>query len=768
MLFENFFNKLFSLHHIIKLNDTLMIDKLEEQKNNLFVHINKSDSILYCICLSSTGNTANFLSEQKINQLFENFVFAKNARIYQALYKKGIIQKNLIFSSNYELLELMAKGMDGYFLTDEEIVNTMYELFDGVDYGIVDKAIKPSSYLIEELEYDDIAYSFNGIIKESLYNSFLNKKVKLFQSYKAKARRSPVNLTHLFSINFEGVIWNSIEFNKDVINTLLTRKRHQAFVDGKDKNFKELTTAFNGNDIDLALINSSLFLTKGDSNTAIEIGGTLGLEYFEKHIQKIKYVANTPILARDGYFDVVVNRDYFYNFFSSVHKRTLKNANFYGIDINGNFFNGRFDKTTEHHSNKSSDFLILGVKGSGKTTFTNGILAQTLNFSVDKTKTKILGNTQAGINQNKIRYFDIKNSGRVLAELIAEEYPNYVQFINTSLNEFSFNPVNLKHWVNETGRVEVDQDELTMNILLLSIVLEAKNRSDDAGLNASEQALFKGVVTNIYANNMYEPDHIMSFKSSHPKVYQQLINLGYRDPQNIKEVTHAGYEYLKVPTLRTIIKGVKTLAEDSHNVNTQNIAKQLLTKLELIDKIGIFSNYDKFDLEDTNFLHIDFDPVKDLDEYVPIFLAFFLKMYRMDKINQVKDKAKGIDRVYITYVFEEAKNVLEQKSFEEFIAKFINEARSYRIKVGFTTQLVSHVPNHVFSQIANKFFLFPEKNQKKALIDDLVAKAKPDEQTQELMWKTPEFGVLLWNEHGSSAFKLALTNKEVEAYGQSQ
>jgi uncharacterized protein YbjQ (UPF0145 family) len=174
---------------------------------------------------------------------------------------------------------------------------------------------------------------------------------------------------------------------------------------------------------------------------------------------------------------------------------------------------------------------------------------------------------------------------------------------------------------------------------------------------------------------------------------------------NIENITHEGYEFLKVPTLETVYKNIGIVSKEGSNENIQNIALSLESKIKTILSIGIFSGLDKINYANANFLHIDFDPIKDLDEYVPIFLSLFLKLYRMDKLTQLDLLDNGIERPYITYIFEEAKNVLSQESFEDFIAKFINEARSYRIKVGFTTQLISHVPAHIFTQVGNNAFL---------------------------------------------------------------
>ncbi len=396
-------------------------------------------------------------------------------------------------------------------------------------------------------------------------------------------------------------------------------------------------------------------------------------------------------------------------------------------------------------------------------------MAQTFNYGMSEDRLFRIGDPIQGMKENKLRHFDIKKSGMVLAKLMKNEFPKDVKFINTSLDEFLYNPVNITHKRKDDGSVSIDQNELTLNILLLSIVLESKNKiKDKVGLDASEQALLKSIITELYLSQNYECDYIIALKEVNRETYDELIALGYDELTNIENITHEGYEFLKVPTLETVYKNIGIVSKEGSNENIQNIALSLESKIKTILSIGIFSGLDKINYANANFLHIDFDPIKDLDEYVPIFLSLFLKLYRMDKLTQLDLLDNGIERPYITYIFKEAKNVLSQESFEDFIAKFINEARSYRIKVGFTTQLISHVPAHIFTQVENKFLLFPGKNKRNMLIDEITMVAKMDEKTIELMHRTPEYGIVLWNEHGSSSFKPAMSKEEIEAYGQAQ
>ncbi|MCK9476243.1 MAG: hypothetical protein M0R46_10000 [Candidatus Muirbacterium halophilum] len=757
-------NYLLNFKNYIEIDDTLTVDKLDVN-DPYALYINSKSKVLYCIQLASAGNLENFVDHTTINKIFEAYNYAENSRLTQVFYKQSLSQKNLLFSSNKDLLSVIAKKLEAEFLEYDEMIDTIYQLFLNNSFFVEKKQIHSNFNLSENLNYEVLSRSFNVAVKDSIYNNF--SKINIFQGYKARKRSNNIQLSRLFRLDWEGVIFNTIEINKEVVKNLITIRKNQAFIDGKEKPFKELLYNYDNNNIELAVLNSVIFFSKGDLNSSIEIGSILGIDYFEKFIDKEKYLKFTPLIARDNYFDMIIDKDFLYGFIGSAHKKNVDNADFYGTDINGAFWNYRFDKTTNDHYNKSSDFWVLGTKGSGKTTFVNAMLSQVLNLSFDKEKEFKLGNFGDAYYKNKIRYFDIKKSGLLLANLLSEKAPATIKFMNTSISDFSFNPVNIRKYINDDGLEVIDENELTMNILLLSIILESKNKDGKAGLNASEQAMLKNIIVLIYNNNLYDCDYIEALEKQNPKIFKELINLGYSKLDNLKNVKEKDYDFLKVPTLNTAVKNVKAITQNKQNENQSSIAYGLLTKLELIESIGIFNGHDKFNFEDANFIHIDFDPIKDLDEYVPVFLSLFMRMYRFDKFIQEQSNDKN-NRPYITYIMEEAYNVTSQQSFEPLLAKFINEARSYRIKIGFITQLIEHIPPNIIKQVANKFFLFPSKNQRKHLIDGIKDVLQLDNQTVELMNNTPEFGVVLVNEHSSSSFKLDISKEEVELYGQAQ
>jgi len=761
----------------LDLNDTIAIDNLDKDDKYKIV-LNKRNLYYYCIELAGDSNTEIFLGEVEIEQIFDNFKNEDDAKVINVMLKKGEFQRNLIFSKNKKLLEYMAKKLSASFVEDLKAITYLYDMFLDNNYYVKNKK-QFSNFSLEKINLNNLSGSFNSFVKDAIAKQF--KDTACYQGYTIKNKIGNAEISKFFKLDFEGTLFNTFDFSKDKLSHLIETRKKESFFDGNSKPFKDILQMVNSGNVNCALFNSTLFIKKPNIATILEIGECFAVEYAEKHNTVNTYIKNTPLLVRDTYHDAIANEEFCIGMIGTCHKKSLEKyeADFYAKDLHGAFFNYNFSYTTDDSGNKSSDFTTIGIKGTGKTTFVSAMIAQLLNFNPTNNEEKAnrLNSFSEGLKKNKIRYFDIKKSGYTVMKLLEKKDPEAVVFIETSLNKFRFNLMNIKHEIDSDGIVHLDRDELALNVLLTSIIIESKEKNaagtdgpSKAGLNAFESSILTKSIAEIYEKKVYMDRQIRAFKSENIVGYNKLMKLGYSPNQNINEVTESGFDYLRVPTLKTLIKYVTGISADRGNTTIQNHAGALLAKLILIDSMNIFSGYDQLDYKDVNILHIDFDPVKDLPEYIPIFLSLFLKIYRSDKMEQEKiaiDKGRD-ERPYISFIFEEAKNVTEQPSFLEFFLKVSNEARSYRIKQGFISQLVSHIPKAIFKQISNKFFLLPAKNQKEHLITDIDEAINIDDRTKKLLRDTPEFGVVLINEHGSSSFALDMTEEEIKIFGQSQ
>lgn len=753
---------LLNIKQNIEINSTLTVDALDAN-DEYCIYINSKQKKLYAVELSGTGNVQKTLEDKDIEIIYDTFSYDDNSIITQVFYKQNMEQKNIIFTPNKDISEIFAKRLDAKRLNYNDMIDLLYKLFLNNSYYIKDKELHSNIDIANNLKYEVLSRSVNIAITDAVYNNF--NKLELYQGFRVKKRLSSIETSKLFQLNWNGVIFNTYDLSRTSTELLISTRKNQAFVDGKQKPLSELLDKYRAGEVKLATFNSSILLENGGLNSAIDIGNVLNIDYQVKLLNKEKYIKYTPLCQIDHYFDCIIDIDFIYGAFSNIHKQHVSSPDFYGYDTNGAFFTGRLDKPTNNHSNKSMDSLILGVKGSGKTTATNILFSQILGISLSEDIAYKNGDFDTLYNRNKIRYFDIKKSGLKIAHLLHDKKPESVKFITTNLADFSFNPLNIKRETSSSGKTTIDENELTMNILLLSIILESKNRDGQSGLTGAEQATLKKIIMEIYENNLYDLDYVEKFKTENPRIYNEFIQLGYKDTDSLNVIKEKEYDFLKSPTLDTALKRCFGLSKDTSNANQASIASGLYAKLELIKTINIFNGHDKFNFEDGNFIHIDFDPVKDLDEYIPVFLSLFIKIYRNDKFMQENDTSGN--RPYIRYVMEEANNVTSQSSFSDLLAKFINEARSYRISITFITQLPEHIPAHMFKQVANKFILLPSANQRNILINDIKEKLELSDADVKLANETKEFFMLWFNEHGTSSFQLGATKEEIDFYGQS-
>lgn len=758
----NFLSLIWETINVRNIANTLTVDGFSNDDDNC-LFINKADKELYCLELVGSGNTPSRISQNKINTFFEDYKKDKNAHFMTAFVNDpdNNFQRVYIFGNNKDLLTLISKDLDVPFLNALEVLNVLFDVYLDNSYYVKNKLQHRDINLSEQINYGYITETFNKLVKDSVYKNF--NDLNVYQAYKFRQRVKRVDLTRLFQLKWHGVIWTYTDFSSGMVESVLKDRITQGLFAGYNKNFKDLRRKYRANEIELAVRHSVVFLKNGNKTVVSEIGDILNTNYRERSLFNKKLLQFTPLKFRDKNWDNLIDKDFLKDSISVVHKQTTGNANFYGKDINGSHIDFNFSATTASKRNKSSNFLMLGVIGSGKTTNLNGMIGQTVGYRLGDEKAKEL-------DSQNFRIFDIKKSCYTISKKLSEVHPDDVFMMDASLGKFAYNPINVSFEKRADGKININENELAMNILLLSIALEAKsNNSKDAGLNTAEQGIFKDAVKHVFASE-YEGETIRFFKDSHPDTYKKLKDLGYADLTKTHEIKESGFDFIKVPTLDIITTQVDLYTDNPKDeIRAQN-AKTLFSKLKDIASIGIFSGYDKFDIKSVKYLYMDFDNIKGTDEFIPVFLAMFNKLFTIDKYNQRKIESElgRQHRPYITYIFEEAFNLFSNPSFELYLKKFVNESRSDRIKAGFILQIVKQVPDYVLDQVENKFFLFPSANKRTALIDEIEEVLKPNKETVELFNKVPEYGIALWNEHNTSAFLLDMTPEEIEFYGQDQ
>lgn len=766
--------------NIASMDDILAVESISFEDDTLVYLNKKNQRELYAIELSSSGTNTKYLDSRVIDDMFKNFKQQSNAYYIIAYLKKGYYQKTYIFANEKEILQLISKNLQVNFLNNLELTNVIFDLLCDQNYFIntVKKKIERDIEAVAKVQFESLYSSYYRLASDSVYKLLSNKKrsIDIYQAYRHGNVQKRSDITSLYRLKWEGVIFQYVDFSNREVSRKINNLKTQALYEGKNK--KEFDMLFEKHEadlIDLAVVNTVGIFKDIDTTTVSLIEKCLNLDLQKREIFARKIVKYLPLKKRDTTCDLLVEKQTtLYDTIGVVHKAVTKDADFIGFDVNGAFVDIGFNYNTANEPNKNSMYLILGVAGSGKTTFTNGFIGQMIGVDFDKlnrlSKEELKAYDQKelirDLDTQYIRDFDIKHSGKKLAELIKKVDSKDTQFIDASLNNFSYNPFNLSYQTDMNGQKVIDENELSMNILLLGITLECRSKSSEKnGFDIGEESILKEAVRKLFNMN-FKSIHVKSIETTHREVYNELIASGYCNLDSLDDIKDVRYNFLKVPTLKHIMKEVELQTQYTSDEQRTRDAKSLYSKIKNIDSMKIFSSYDNADIKLSKYLYIDFEEIKLVPEFIPIFLAMFNRMYNEDKKSQRRLQAAGKPRPQITYKFEEAFNLFSQPSFELYLQKFINEARSEKIRGGFITQTVAQVPEYVYRQVANKFFLFPQGNAKNQLIESITEVMKPREETIELMHKTPEFGVLLWNEHGNSVFKLNLSQDEIDVYGQ--
>jgi len=766
--------------NVASMDDILTVESISFEDNTMLYLNKKNQRELYAIELSSSGTNTKYLDNRVIDDIFKNFKHQNNAFYITAYVKKGFYQKTYIFANEKEILKLIAKNLQVNFLNNLELTNVIFDLLCDQNYFInsVQKRVERDIEAVAAVQFENLYSSFYRLASDSVYKLLSNKKnnIDVYQAYRYGSIHKRSDITSLYRLQWEGVIFQYVDFSNIQVTRKINNLKTQGLYEGKDKkDYEALLKKHEADLIDLSIVNTVCIFKDMENTTASLIEKCLNLDLQKREIFARKIVKYLPIKKRDTTCDLLVEKQMsLYDTIGVVHKATTKDADFIGFDVNGAFIDIGFNNNTVVEPNKNSMFLILGVSGSGKTTFTNGFIGQMIGIDFQKLSTlskeelKVYSQKELlrDLDTQYIRDFDIKRSGKKLAELIQKVDSKDTQFMSASLNNFAYNPFNISYELDAQSKKVIDENELSLNVLLLAITLECRSKAGEAsGFTIGEESILKEAVRKLYNMN-FKNIYVKSIENTHKEIYQELLDAGYCNLDSLGDINDSRYDFLKVPTLKHVMKEIELQTQFTADEQRTRDAKSLYSKLKNIDSMKIFSSYDNADIKLTKYLYLDFEEIKMIPEFIPIFLAIFNRMYNEDKKNQRRLQAQGKKRPQITYKFEEAFNLFVQPSFELYLQKFINEARSEKIRGGFITQTVEQVPEYVYKQVANKFFLFPQGNAKNQLIESITAVMKPRDETIELMHKTPEYGVLLWNEHGNSVFKLKLSQEEIDIYGQ--
>lgn len=732
-------------------NKTITIDGFSKD-DEYCLNVNSFFKTIYCVELARTGNSPVYMSDEQMENIFNDHRNDDKGYLIWALLKKDLYQRNYIFTFSKQLAERFEVGMGARKLHALEIINAIYDLFLDNEYGIQNKNLKPMLNVAEKINYENPFSTFNSVIKEAVYGNAIDADV--FQSYQFLPNGKAVDLYDLFKMDYTGALFTYVSFSKSAVKTALDKRISESRYLGTHKQFKELLESYDNGDKKLALINSVLFLKKGyKSSIPGDIGNKIKTTFVRKQLFKKDIIRHSPLKKRDVKFDRIVDSSFFHKYFVMVHKINTDVPDFYGKDLMGGFVNYGLRYPTRFVKNTRPHTLILGPTGSGKTTTVGKIMSSMLEVDYNTWFARKL-------HAKYFRAFDIKNSMRELGVRLATNPKNDIKSLSADLNLFRYNLVNVSE-IGAGDKKSIDLTELAFASDLLSVIVETLGKGKEDTLSAEASGLFKELLRQLYENKNYVGVAISSLLYDDPVAYHNLIKLGYKDYQLTTDTVEPEYEYLRKPVLNNLINEVKQFQKirDLSEIKRQT-AQYLESKLDAVNALGYFSGYDRIDLKTGKYLYFNMDAIKDVPEFIPIFLAIFNKVYTADKKRQEELRLSGKPRPEINYIFEEANNYFIVEAFKPIFMKLAAEARSYDIVLIFVTQRIESVPAYIFTQIESKIILFPAAEEKNEIIKGIKETANPPEHIMDLFEKTPQFGMTIWYEHGGFVMKFELDEIE--------
>lgn len=718
---------------------------------------------LYVVEFNSGSSLPNFVSNDFIDSLAKDFDYAHDGFFSYVHLKNGLFQKTLLFTHNKTIAERFASHYNTPFYKFDEIINTLLALYFHNRYRIdYSKKQLHAEMSVDFSKWENPSYSFESLVKEAVYKNIQSSH--LFQAYRFNEDMisKPFDVDQFFEIPFTGALYFFVNFNKKAMITALEEKKIALWFtfNNDKKTLSQLEKQVSQGEERLAMANLVLWIQGEDSkdfdpmNTANRIGALCSASFFELSKGKLSLLQKTPLVEKNSYFNKIVETKFLYDKIGCCHKCDSDKPDLCGVDKNQKFVNMGFKHTTSRHSSPSSHTFLIGTSGSGKTVQASAVAAQLM--GVDFLNGKLPENML-----NHFRLFDIKQSFAPIIQWISERNPGRIKSASFDLNKFAYNIVNCRVKNSPITGITIDENDLSLAITIINLILVAGREDNDGQLSAIEEGFFKEYLSNVYASGNFDTRYISDLESTHEEAYKKLIQLGYSAKSLTSEIIEKEFEYLQKPLIGTIVTAIKlelNLRHIEDRKDKQDVLNKLLGKLEMLEKNKIFNTYDKFDFSQAEIMYFDLDPIVGLKEFSAITMAMQTIVSRFDKASQRAKRDQGLPRPMIYYMYEEARNIFENKLFKEsdILERAILEWRSDDMIFFAITQEVQHIPQTVFRGIKNRLILLTAEDPKKRQeqINLLSERMNLGKQEVTFLTNLPKYTIAVSTESGMFSLKI--------------
>lgn len=725
-------------------NSLFQIDYIKEDH----IICNTMNDKVFGIEILGNENIQNFLHKEVVDSLIRDNKDNDDAFLYYVFHKQGKFQRQYIFSHNKVIVRTLADYFNVPLLSGLQITNILYNQFLQNSFFIENKQIKQNLEIKKDsLEQEPEFVSFKRLAKQAIAKSY--KEVDIYQAFK-HLEMSESNIQQLFKLNFEGSIWFFIDISARHIQNHITRLLNYSKMVGDKKPFVELQQSYMAKECDLAIINAVAYLKHYNEEIIGNLGSSLKTSFISKELLRNRHLQKNMIKYRDAEFDFLVKSNYLHNFIASVHKRCVAKPDIFGIDKNGAFINYSFSA-----ENDNPHLCLIAKPGSGKSVSKQKIMAQMIGLNFSNGECSNLGK-EAG--QTRIRSYDIGFSDEKFISLLKNNPHNKVAHIESDFYSFTYNIVNLP---DPERNADIFEADMQFNIDLASVILETQNAQP---LTINETAYFKEILRKVYKTKEYQRYRVRDLENKNKEAHQKLLELGYENTTFLADIKEEEFDYLKVPKLIDIVKFARKQGQNMQLKESDRIDYvELARKLDAIEKLDIFSDFDKISIDDVDVLSMDLNNFKESSLFTPIFLSIFQKVYLKDREYALACKRANRPAPKLFYAIEEAKNYFVVPYFTRMLEKVALEARKYNVHLCFVVQNAEHIPLMILKNLDTRIFLLrPDK--KLEVINEAKNSLEIPKNVEIGLLNTDKHELCVWYSSGCFHLKFEITDEEMKVF----
>lgn len=719
-LIDSVLLKVFTFLSNVNLEKTINCFKINENSIDLTFNGNLK---LYGLKLETFSNKTVRIND--LQTIANAIKLEEHSETMISIVKNNNFESIYLFTLNYRVADEIANKIGVNFLKSYEILNALLHTYLVDVYEIEDNKLVERYLDIKKTEDIDLLYKkFPSQVSVSSFNILKNYIPYQITSFKDDKKFSIIDL---LKHDWEGVIHLFFDFNIGKIASRLKILQDNAKIGDGDfsKAYKEISENPNYKDdynkiLNWCFLANGIFFVKNETS-ATSLQSLLKITAEQRFLDIDKILPRTLLLKRDLDFDMIIDYENAMKYITtSLSKDCLKDVSddgmkmlmpdFYGIDINGNFFNYMVK------NNESPHGLIFGTTGSGKSVATLKIVAQIMGFDYDTCETKFLSDNR------KIRYLNVGYTGGYIFEDIykkckIDNIEQKIEIISGDVNKLRFSVFEFDD-MNSPTKIELDFLTNFFN-LMLEVSDDNKNNLISAleepklhlaikkMLEQKAYAKVSVLELQTYGGYEYYVDKILSIKDENGNDKYNLYT-------TIDEIEEPIADNFKKPTISDLYNYIIGAAKDTnYTEEDKTLFRNLATKIQTIDNFKIFSKYSNLS-DDKCFpaYYIDFNDIKsNKKDFVAIGWLLIQSWFKKDKEYALKQINSGKRRPDSFYFIEEAHNFLGIKVFEKLFDVFAREVRKFGIHLFLITQSAEDVSVNFAKLFNTRIFIFSEEHR---------------------------------------------------------